>query len=86
MKAENILINGADNQNNVMIKIIDFGISAKLKDDELLSGVFGTPYYIAPERFKKRYDTQCDLWSCGVLLYILCSGYPPFRGKSLKDL
>lgn len=44
----------------------------------------GTAYYIAPEVLKKTYDEKCDLWSCGVILFILLCGYPPFNGSNEK--
>lgn len=46
----------------------------------------GTPYYISPEILKSNYDESCDIWSSGVILYILLSGVPPFFGNSDADI
>jgi calcium-dependent protein kinase len=51
-----------------------------------LSSVSGTPYYIAPEVLSGSYDEKCDIWSCGVLLYILLCGYPPFTGDNETEI
>jgi len=64
------------------LRVIDFGTS-KVFDPkaEGMNQKFGTAYYIAPEVLKRSYSEKCDIWSCGVILYILLCGYPPFNGN-----
>jgi len=64
------------------LKIIDFGISAKKEDSKPLTHRIGTPYYIAPEVLCKKYDEKCDLWSAGVILYMMLTYRPPFTGDT----
>ena len=51
-----------------------------------MNQVFGTAYYIAPEILKFDYNEKCDVWSIGVILFILLSGKPPFSGDSDPDI
>ena len=64
------------------ITIIDFGTSGIFAQGEKMDQKYGTPYYIAPEVLNNNYDEKCDLWSIGVILYILLCGYPPFNGAN----
>ena len=60
------------------LKLIDFGLSKRKKHGKALQTIAGTPYYMAPEIQTGNYDSQCDNWSVGVLLYVFMSGYLPF--------
>jgi calcium-dependent protein kinase len=87
LKPENILLEFYNNdKENFSIKMIDFGTSREFKPGVKLSEKTGTPYYIAPEVLRKRYDEKCDLWSCGVIMYILLSGEPPFNGNNDAEI
>jgi calcium-dependent protein kinase len=80
LKPENILFTSETLDSP--LKVIDFGTSRKLEAKSTLSSLTGTAYYIAPEVIKGNYDFKCDIWSCGVILFIMLCGYPPFRGNS----
>lgn len=85
IKPENILVD--DHSQTWPVKLTDFGLSAKTQPDELLYGTMGTPLFVAPEILKGRgYDCACDMWSLGVVLYLVLCGYPPFPYNSPKQL
>ena len=87
LKPENILIESSEEKDKEFfhIKIIDFGTCEILKKKKLTEQI-GTSFYIAPEVIKNSYNEKCDLWSCGVILYILLCGSPPFYGKNEKEI
>ncbi|OMJ72550.1 hypothetical protein SteCoe_28965 [Stentor coeruleus] len=82
LKPENIMIQG---QNNTQIKIGDFG-NACYKNPNGLSGVFGTVYYLAPEVLLGYYDEKVDIWSCGIILYVMLTGKSPYKGENVKAI
>jgi len=88
LKPENMLIESEEERTKdyFNIKIIDFGTSKISKKSKLLSKQIGTPFYIAPEVLNNEYTEKCDLWSAGVIMYILLSGLPPFNGDSEEEI
>lgn len=94
LKPENILIDFSADGATTSIKMIDFGLARPDSRTTLMTrpnltrfrSRVGTPYYIAPEVIKKDYSTSCDEWSCGVIMYILLCGFPPFNGPTDADI
>lgn len=84
LKPENIVF-VETKTNEIFIKIIDFGTSIFFNDSPLKQEI-GTIYYISPEVFKSNYNEKSDIWSCGVILYTLLSGHPPFRGRKEEEI
>ncbi|XP_031373791.1 calcium-dependent protein kinase 10-like isoform X2 [Punica granatum] len=76
LKPENFLF--ANKKENAALKAIDFGLSVFFKPGERFSEIVGSPYYMAPEVLKRNYGPEVDVWSAGVILYILLCGVPPF--------
>lgn len=79
LKPENILL---DTKKDNIIKIIDWGTARFFDRNKKMNRINGTPYYIAPEVLAEKYDEKCDIWSCGVIMYIMLCGYPPFNAES----
>ena len=78
--------NKNDDDEFLKIKIIDFGTSNYIKDNKNLTLKVGSPYYIAPEVLKKNYNKKCDIWSAGIILYVMLLGKLPFHGKNTEEL
>jgi calcium/calmodulin-dependent protein kinase I len=86
LKPENLLC--SETEHGMIIKIADFGLSKAFSGESDLSTSCGTPDYAAPEvlRMDGAYDKSVDLWSIGVITYVLLCGFPPFYGKSQAQL
>ncbi|OMJ94992.1 hypothetical protein SteCoe_1685 [Stentor coeruleus] len=80
LKLENILFK--EKNGDVLVKIIDFDTSVKLTDKGVISGLYGTIYYMAPELINLEYNEKCDIWSLGIIMYALSTGELPYTGLS----
>lgn len=85
LKPENLLLQSTNNDS--YLKIADFGFAKKCPQPNSLTTQCGTPGYVAPEILEGTpYDTQADMWSLGVIVYILLGGYPPFIEQNQREL
>ena len=89
LKPENILF--LNNEKNSPIKLVDFGLGkifgnyGNLYNNEMKC-IVGTKFYVSPEVLKGKYDQFCDIWSCGVILYLMLSGNFPFYGRNDDEI
>ena len=80
IKPENFLL--TDKSEQAIIKAADFGLCTYFKIGQRFKHIVGSAYYVAPEVLQKNYSYEADMWSLGVVLYILLCGLPPFWGDT----
>ncbi len=66
--------------------MIDFGFARRAEEGTLMHTKSGTPYYVSPQVLSSVYDRFSDMWSCGILMYIMLCGYPPFYGSDIAEV
>jgi len=90
LKPENFVFETKSPESNM--KLIDFGCAVRAADDELIKDVAGSPYYVAPEVLVSDYKRTgriwkaSDMWSIGVIVFLLVHGYPPFNGEQQDQI
>ncbi|KOM49053.1 hypothetical protein LR48_Vigan07g275700 [Vigna angularis] len=84
LKPENFLL--ATNTDDAAVKATDFGLSIFIEEGRVYKEVVGSAYYVAPEVLRRSYGKEIDVWSAGIILYILLSGVPPFWAETEKGI
>ncbi|KAL0730629.1 hypothetical protein Bca4012_026722 [Brassica carinata] len=84
LKPENFLL--SSKEENAMLKATDFGLSVFIEEGKVYRDIVGSAYYVAPEVLRRSYGKEIDIWSAGVILYILLSGVPPFWAENEKGI
>lgn len=84
LKPENFLL--SDKGEGAMLKATDFGLSVFIEEGKVYHDVVGSAYYVAPEVLRRNYGKEIDLWSAGIILYILLSGVPPFWAENDRGI
>lgn len=84
IKPENIMFESNQNES---IKLVDFGLSKRMTaDEEVMTKIVGTAYYMSPSVLRGKYNKACDIWAVGIIVYIMLSGYPPFNGLTEAEI
>ncbi|CAI5465856.1 unnamed protein product, partial [Closterium sp. Yama58-4] len=84
LKPENVLL--VSTRSDTRVKVIDFGMAYRFQEGERCTQRAGTPNYISPEVIAKNYGTEADVWSLGVILYVMLCGLPPFWGDTTEEI
>ncbi|AEE84533.1 calcium-dependent protein kinase 15 [Arabidopsis thaliana] len=84
LKPENFLLASTDE--NAMLKATDFGLSVFIEEGKVYRDIVGSAYYVAPEVLRRSYGKEIDIWSAGIILYILLCGVPPFWSETEKGI
>ncbi|KNA20599.1 hypothetical protein SOVF_050880 [Spinacia oleracea] len=84
LKPENFLL--SSKEDGSMLKATDFGLSVFIEEGKVYRDVVGSAYYVAPEVLRRRYGKEIDIWSAGIMLYILLSGVPPFWAENERGI
>ncbi|KAH7426389.1 hypothetical protein KP509_10G000200 [Ceratopteris richardii] len=84
VKPENLLL--VDDSEEPNVKLADFGLALEFSPGQKFSNMAGSAYYMAPEVLRGDYSEEVDIWSGGVIMYVLLSGMPPFYGRTEQDI
>ena len=84
IKPENMVFGNVEDEDD--IRLIDFGLSTILSDEEYLNKKCGSAFYLAPEVLKGQYNSKCDIWSLGVVMFVLLTGRPLIYGRGQKQI
>ncbi|GAB2230543.1 hypothetical protein Droror1_Dr00014813 [Drosera rotundifolia] len=84
LKPENFLL--SSKSEDALLKATDFGLSVFIEEGKVYRDIVGSAFYVAPEVLRRRYGKEIDIWSAGVMLYILLSGEPPFWAENEKGI
>lgn len=84
LKPENFLLASKDEDSP--LKATDFGLSTFFRPGDVFQDIVGSAYYVAPEVLKRSYGPEADVWSAGVIVYILLCGVPPFWAETEKGI
>lgn len=96
LKPENFMFMSDGPIDKSVLKLIDFGLAASFRQrgrsvpcgthSEMMVEMAGSPYYVSPQVLQGRYTNACDIWSCGVILFVMLCGHTPFSGKHQKEV